>query len=140
MVGIMFQYHVLFFVFECFIHKIFTKIYDNIPRDYEEEIYMLTTDLFRLQANHPRTFAVMMSKRQRSKLVKYLNDLESSGISRTDDKKVNKLIYKLENGHMSYDNNELNIMRAAIILNRFVEPISFICKRYIARAISRSAA
>ncbi|WP_022766126.1 hypothetical protein [Butyrivibrio sp. XPD2006] len=101
---------------------------------------MLTTGLFRLQANHPRTFAVMMNKRQRSKLVKYLNDLESSGISRTDDKKVNKLIYKLENGHMSYDNNELNIMRAAIILNRFVEPISFICKRYIARAISRSAA
>lgn len=101
---------------------------------------MLTTDLFRLQANNPSTFAVMMSKRQRNKLVKYLNDLESSGISRTDDSKVNKLIYKLENGHMSYDNKELNIMRAAIILNRFVEPISFICKRYIARTISRSAA
>ena len=117
-----------------------TKIYDNIPRDYEEDIYMLTTDLFRLQANHPRTFAVMMSKRQRNKLVRYLNDLEARGISRTDDKKVGKLIYKLENGHMSYDNNELNIMRAAIVLNRFVEPISFICKRYIARAILRSAA
>lgn len=101
---------------------------------------MLTTDLFRLQENNPRTFAVMMSKRQRGKLVKYLNDLKSSGIGRADDVRVNKLIYKLENGHMSYDNNELNIMRAAIILNRFVEPISYICKRYIARTLTRNVA
>lgn len=101
---------------------------------------MLTTSLFRLQENNPRTFAVMMSKRQRIKLARYLMDLESSGISRTDDKRVKKLIYKLENGHMSYDNNELSIMRAAIVLNRFVEPISYICKKYIAHAISRSAA
>ncbi len=101
---------------------------------------MLTTGLFRLQENNPRTFAVMMSKRQRNKVVKYLNDLESSGIGRADDKRVQKLIYKLQNGHMSYDNNELSIMRAAIVLNRFVEPISYICKRYIARTISRNAA
>ncbi len=101
---------------------------------------MLTTDLFRLQENNPRTFAVMMNKRQRGKLVKYLNDLEASGIGRTDDKRVQKIIYKLENGHMSYDNHELSIMRAAIVLNRFVEPISYICKKYIARTISRSVA
>ena len=101
---------------------------------------MLTTGLFRLQENYPRTFAVMMNKRQRNKVVRYLNDLEASGISRADDKRVKKLIYKLENGHMSYDNNELNIMRAAIVLNRFVEPISYFCKRYIVRTISKNAA
>ena len=101
---------------------------------------MLTTGLFRLQENYPRTFAVMMNKRQRNKVVRYLNDLEASGISRADDKRVKKLIYKLENGHMSYDNHELSIMRAAIVLNRFIEPISYFCKRYVARTISKNAA
>lgn len=103
-------------------------------------ISMLTTGLFRLQENYPKTFAVMMNRRQRNKVVKYLTDLEDRGISRAGDKRVRKLIYKLENGHMSYDNNELNIMRAAIVLNRFIEPISYICKRYIARTMSRNAA
>ena len=101
---------------------------------------MLTTSLFKLQENNPKTFAVMMSKRQRSKLARYLSDLEASGIGRADDKRVKKLIYKLENGHMSYDNNELSIMRAAIVLNRFITPISYICKRYVVRSISRSVA
>ena len=100
---------------------------------------MLTTSLFRLQAQNPSTFAVLMNKRQRNKVARYLSDLEASGLHRLDDKMYEKLIYKLQNGHMSYDNNELRIMRAAITLNRFVSPLSYICKRYIAYSVSQSS-
>ena len=101
---------------------------------------MLTTNLFRLQENNPSTFAVMMNKRQRTKVVRYLNDLEASGIIKIDEKALNKLIFKLENGYMSYNNNEISVMRAAIMLNRFVTPISYICKIYVAHTMTRNAA
>ena len=95
---------------------------------------MLTTSLFRLQENNPSTFAVMMNRRQRGKVVRYLDDLESIGVVESN-KSYDKLKFKLANGYMSYDNNELSIMRAAINLNRFVEPVSFLCKRYVVATI-----
>ena len=101
---------------------------------------MLTTNLFRLQENNPSTFAVLMNKRQRNKVVRYLHDLEASGIIKLDQKTLNKLIFKLENGYMSYNNNEIQIMRAAIMLNRFVTPISYICKMYVTHTMTRKVA
>ncbi len=92
---------------------------------------MLTTSLYRLQENNPSTFAVMMNKRQRGKVVRYLNDIETNGFGGQNNKSLEKLIYKLENGYMSYNNRELSAMRAAIALNRFIMPISFVCKRYV---------
>ena len=79
-----------------------------------------------------------MNKRQRGKVARYLSDLEASGLHRLDDKMYEKLISKLQKGHMSYDNNELSIMRAAITLNRFGMPLSYICKKYIAFAVAHN--
>ena len=91
---------------------------------------MLTTRIYNLQKENPRTFAVMLTKRQRRKVSGYLRDFEEDFCP--DNHEIySNLSRKLEKGHMSYSDNELNIMRAAITLNRFIEPLSFMCKRYV---------
>ena len=91
---------------------------------------VLTTRLYNLQEKNPSTFAVMLTKRQRKVVSEYLKDINED-FHPSNGEVYNKISRKLEDGHMSYNDNELNIMRAAIKLNRFVQPISFVCKRYV---------
>ncbi len=97
---------------------------------------MFTTSLYNLQKENPSTFAVMMTRSQRKKLSNYLLDFgnefkyaENTGYSNIAD--------KLMNGHMSYSDSELKIMRAAITWNKFLGPLSFIVKQYIKKSIEK---
>jgi hypothetical protein len=91
---------------------------------------VLTTRIYNLQKENPRTFAVMLTKRQRRKVSAYLKDFEQDFCPENGEVYSN-ISKKLLKGHMSYSDSELNIMRAAITLNRFIEPLSFMCKRYV---------
>ncbi len=90
---------------------------------------MFTTRLYNLQKKNPSTFAVMLTARQRKKVSGYLKDIEE--FVPENGELYSNISRKLEKGHMSYNDTELKIMRAAITLNRFVEPLSFVCKRYV---------
>ncbi|MBE5830690.1 MAG: hypothetical protein E7306_02995 [Butyrivibrio sp.] len=91
---------------------------------------MITTKLYNLQKRNPRTFAVMLTKRQRKAVSEYLKDINEDFHPSNGELYYN-LSRKLETGHMSYNDTELSIMRAAIQLNRFIQPISFICRKYL---------
>ncbi len=91
---------------------------------------MITTKLYNLQKRNPSTFAVMLTRRQRKVVSEYLKDINEDFHPSNGDLYDN-LSWKLENGHMSYNDTELSIMRAAIQLNRFIQPISFICRKYL---------
>ena len=94
------------------------------------KIAVFTTRLYNLQKKNPSTFAVMLTMKQRKKVSGYLKDIEEE-FGPENGAMYSKLSRKLENGHMSYNDTELKVMRAAITLNRFVEPLSFVCKRYV---------
>ena len=91
---------------------------------------MFTTKLYNLQKENPSTFAVMLTKRQRKKVSGYLKDINED-FQPSNGEMYSNISRKLETGHMSYNDTELSIMRAAIKLNRFVQPLSFVCKRYV---------
>lgn len=98
---------------------------------------MFTTGIYRLQKSNPSTFTVMMTKKQRKKIIKYLNQLDTEFLNIYSELEntqhldvITKISNKLENNHMSYNDNELEIMRAAITWNKFIEPISFLLKKF----------
>lgn len=91
---------------------------------------VLTTKLYNLQKKNPSTFAVMLTRKQRKIVSEYLKDINED-FHPSNGKLYSNISRKLENGHMSYNDTELSIMRAAIELNRFVQPISFVCKKFI---------
>ncbi len=91
---------------------------------------MLTTKLYNLQKKNPSTFAVMLTKRQRRQVSEYLKDINED-FRPSNGELYSNISRKLEKGHMSYNDTELSVMRAAINLNRFIQPLSFVCKRYI---------
>lgn len=96
---------------------------------------MFTTRLYNLQKKNPSTFAVMLSKRDRKKVSGYIRDI--SAILSEEGENIapyDKLSRKLEEGHFSYSNNELSVMRAAITLNKYGEPFSFFFKKYALKA------
>ncbi len=72
----------------------------------------------------------MLTKRQRKAVSEYLKDINEDFHPSNGELYYN-LSRKLETGHMSYNDTELSIMRAAIQLNRFIQPISFICRKYL---------
>lgn len=103
---------------------------------------MFTTRLYNLQKKNPSTFAVMLTKRDRKKVSGYIRDI--SAIIREEEGEdsfpYDKLTRKLEEGHFSYSNNELQVMRAAITLNKYVEPLSYFVKLYALKSCRQKTA
>ncbi|MDC7294741.1 hypothetical protein NXH67_14585 [Butyrivibrio sp. DSM 10294] len=92
---------------------------------------MFTTRLYNLQKKNPSTFAVMLSKRDRRRVSGYIKDISAILSEEGEDiASYNKLSRKLEEGHFSYSNNELSVMRAAITLNKYGVALSYFFKRY----------
>ena len=94
---------------------------------------MFTTRIYNLQKKNPSTFVVMLSKRDRRKVSGYIKDATS--MLNEDEMTFANISRKLEKGHFSYSDNELKVMRAAITLNKYIEPFSFLCKRYVLKAV-----
>lgn len=97
---------------------------------------MFTTRLYNVQKKNPSTFAVMLSERDRKKVSGYIKDISAMLREQDGEGSVSydKLTRKLENGHFSYSNDELRVMRAAITLNKYVEPLSYFVKMYALKA------
>ncbi len=97
---------------------------------------MLTTRLYTLQKENPSTFAVMMTKSQRKQLSSYLINFDNE-FNNSNNPDYSSIAEKIRTGHMSYSDYELNIMRAAITINKFLGPLSFLLKRYIKKTIAK---
>ena len=122
------NFHPLFTYFSQLRCKIIFVIFEK-----ERGNNMFTTRIYNLQKQNPSTFVVMLSKRDRRKVSGYIKDVTAMLMEDNKEAYAN-ISRKLEKGHFSYSDNELQVMRAAITLNKYIEPFSYFCKRYALKA------